>query len=102
MTPRSNDGGRDILVYDDTAVGRHLFLVECKRYAPDHPVDVRLVRQFYGVIESERASAGALVTSSYFTEPARRFPEEKDIAYRLSLRDFDDLAAWLARHSNSA
>jgi hypothetical protein len=98
LTPKAKDDGRDILVYDHSEVGQHLFLVECKRYAPDNPVDVGIVRQLFGVIEGERASAGVLVTTSHFTEPARRWPVDRDLQYRLSLRDYDNLTAWIAKH----
>jgi Restriction endonuclease len=99
LTPASKDGGRDVMVFEDTPLGRHLFLVECKRYGPENPVDVALIRQLYGVIEGENASAGALVTSSFFTAPARLWPVERNLSYRISLRDYDDLGAWIRRHA---
>lgn len=102
LTPSSNDGGRDVMVFHDSALGRHLFLIECKRYAPDRPIEVGLVRQLYGVVEGERASAGALVTSSYFTKPAKAWPSEMKVEYRLALKDFDDLTTWVRRHAPMA
>ena len=98
LTPRSNDGGRDVMIFEDTAFGRHLFLIECKRYAPDRPIDVTLVRQLFGVVEGERASAGVLVTSSFFTGPAKAWPKEMKIEYRLGLKVFDDLGKWIRKH----
>jgi len=102
LTPPSNDGGRDILVYNNTDLGRHLFLVECKRYARDRPIDVGLVRQFYGVVEGERATAGALVTTSYFTGPAATWVPERNLEYRISLVDYSGLADWLRRLATRA
>jgi HJR/Mrr/RecB family endonuclease len=67
LTRRTRDGGRDILAFADSPIGRHLYYVECKRYAPSRPVDVSLVRQLYGVVEADRATAGLLVTTSRFT-----------------------------------
>ena len=98
LTPPQGDGGRDILVFNDTVLGRHLFLVECKRYAPDRPIDVGLVRQFYGVVEGERATAGALVTTSYFTGPATAWAPDRNLEYRISLVDYNGLQEWLRRH----
>ena len=102
LTPEKKDGGRDVLVYDATELGRHLFLVECKRYAPDNPIDVSLVRQFYGVVEGERATAGALVTTSYFTKPALEWLPDRKLEYRVSLKDYESLAAWLRKTSRAA
>jgi HJR/Mrr/RecB family endonuclease len=99
LTPSSRDGGRDIMAFAETAIGQHLYYVECKRYAPDNPIDVRLVRQLYGVVEADRATAGLLVTTSRFTKDAKAFGE--CVSSRLSLREYDHLTSWLAKHSKS-
>ncbi len=95
LTPPSKDGGRDILATLRTPLGRHLWLVECKRYAPDRPVQVHLVRQLAGVVHTEDATGGILVTTSRFTRGARRLVEEK-MPHRLALRDYFDLQSWLS------
>jgi hypothetical protein len=93
LTPRSRDGGRDILACLETPIGEHLYLVECKRYAANRPVGVELVRQLYGIVEIERATAGLLVTTSTFTSGA--YDLQRTIGHRLGLRDYDDLVNWL-------
>jgi hypothetical protein len=95
LTPPTRDGGRDILAAQRTAVGDHLTLVECKRYAQHRAVDVALVRALLGTVEHERATAGLLVTTSSFTGPARAFAEP--VRYRLTLKDYADLTNWLGR-----
>ena len=95
LTPASGDGGRDVLAYNNTIAGKHLYLVECKRYSPERPVGVGLVRQLYGVLELERATAGMLVTTSNFTKGAREFRDS--IEYRIDLKDYAALARWLRR-----
>lgn len=97
ITPATRDGGRDILAFHETAVGSHLYLVECKRYRPDRPVAVSLVRQLYGVVTQERATAGLLVTTSHFTTDALRFRET--IRNQLTLKDYHQLAAWIRKCS---
>jgi len=92
ITPRSKDGGRDLLAFQKTGVGTLVTLVECKRFSPDRKVGVSLVRSLYGVVEHERASHGVLATTSSFTRGARNF--QQTLKYRLSLNDFDDLARW--------
>jgi len=93
LTPSTNDGGRDILVVSDTSLGKHLYYVECKQYSKDNPVGVELIRALYGVVEADKATAGLLVTTSYFTKGAKSFHES--LKHRLSLRDHDDLIEWL-------
>ena len=99
LTPPHKDGGRDILAYLKTPAGENLFYVECKRYSSTNPVGIRLVRELFGIVESERATAGLLVTTSRFTEGALRFRES--VHYRMSLKDFEDLAWWLNQHSKA-
>jgi HJR/Mrr/RecB family endonuclease len=93
LTPQTRDGGRDILAVHKDSIGTLLFLIECKRYAPDHPVGVAVVDRLYGVTLRERASHGVIATTSRFTEPAIR--RAHDVRYQLSLRDYDDLVGWL-------
>lgn len=95
LTPTSRDGGRDILAFHESALGRHLYLVECKRYAPSRPVDVGLVRTLYGVIEHERASSGIIVTTSSFTADAMKFRSR--VEYRLHLKAYSDVKEWIRK-----
>jgi restriction endonuclease Mrr len=97
LTPLTRDGGRDIIVVSDTPFGRHLHLVECKRYSENNPIDVRLVRSLYGVVEAERATAGMLVTTTRFTPPAVEFIDS--VKNRLSKKDYNDLAIWIKKHA---
>src|SRR5687768_8118115 len=68
LTPATGDGGKDIYVRTRNEFGSFLYLVECKRYAPDHSVGVEIVRSLYGTLQIERATAGILVTTSAFTK----------------------------------
>lgn len=95
LTPRTRDGGRDVLAWFTTPVGRFLYLVECKRYAPERLVGVGLVRQLYGVVEEERASGGIFVTTSRFTKDAWGF--EGRCGSRMKLADYRTLVDWLDR-----
>jgi hypothetical protein len=93
LTPRSKDGGLDIRAIRKDSVGTLLYLIECKRYAPERPVGIDIVRALYGVAISERASCGLVVTTSHFTRGAKEFAEKNK--YQLSLRDYNDLVKWL-------
>lgn len=49
-------------------------LVQCKHWAR-RDVDVKVVRELYGVMASERASSGMIVASGGFTAEARNFAQ---------------------------
>lgn len=93
LTQRSRDGGKDMFAHKDDGVVKSLFLVECKRYAPQKLVGVKLVREFWGVIEADRATGGVLVTTSGFTLDAQRF--QGTVEHRLTLRDYTAIQQWL-------
>ena len=89
LTKATRDGGKDIILYADGPTGHNMFYVECKKYDKENPVGVRLVRNLYGVVEADKATAGILVTSSSFTKDAREFA--KDVYRRLTLYDYMEL-----------
>jgi restriction system protein len=93
LTPPSGDRGVDIYARRQGALGPTLYVVECKKYRLDRPVGPDLVRALYGVVERERASGGILATTSVFTAGARA-EVEGELAYRMSLRDGDDIIGW--------
>ena len=57
LTPASKDGGKDIYAAKQDHLGTFLYIVECKKWAPDNPVGVGLVRQLNGVVHAEQATA---------------------------------------------
>lgn len=95
LTPTSRDGGIDIYVAKKDALASLLFLVQCKRNALDNPVQVKLIRELYGVVEEHRATGGILATTSVFTKGAKEFTDR--MKYRLSLQDYLDLHKWIQR-----
>jgi len=93
VTPASRDGGKDIVAFLPTALGPHLCLIETKLFRLDRPVGVGIIRGLYGVVEDADASSGALITTSYFTDPAIQFA--KAHPNKLHLHDFDALKKWI-------
>lgn len=76
-TPYSNDGGIDLLATYEKPVFSGKYIIQCKNYTglvgqPD-------VRDLYGVIMSENANKGILITPSNFTEQAYSFAKGKNI-----------------------
>ncbi len=73
LTPSQGDGGRDIIARRNEPGRRETLYVECKRY--EAKVGVEIVRRLIGVISTELANKGVVVTSSDFTLGARRLAE---------------------------
>jgi len=98
ITPATRDGGKDIYAYIRNQVCSMLMFVECKRYAPDHPVGIDIVQRLYGVQTSQHANKSMIVTTSFFTLPATK--EARRYESLMDLRDYDDLKKWLARYAD--
>jgi restriction system protein len=80
------DGGVDLALTRDGET----YLVQCKQWKA-HKVGVNIVREHLGVMVSQGAAGGFIVTSGVFTEEARRFAETSSIR----LIDGDRLAAMI-------
>jgi restriction system protein len=66
-TPDGPDGGVDLVARKDG----EKYLIQCKHWKR-HKIDVRVVREFLGVLYKAGASGGTIVTTGSFTEPARK------------------------------
>lgn len=93
LTQFSKDGGKDLYVAHKSGLGSALYVVECKRYGPDNPVGVGIVRQLYGVVQAEQLTGGLVATTSYFTKDAQEF--QQSVKYHLSLADYVELRRWI-------
>lgn len=93
ITPFSKDGGKDICAAKKEALGSFLYIVQCKKYAPNRPVGVEVVRELYGVVQVEKATAGIVATTSHFTKGAKDL--QSQLSYQMSLKDYVDVQEWL-------
>lgn len=94
LTPETRDGGFDILaIRNDALGGDHLHLIECKRYAAHRKIDVGIVRSLLGVVHSNDAHKGHLVTTSFFTPDAMAFTNHN--RSQLLLSDYHKVVNWL-------
>lgn len=98
LTPASKDGGFDIRAVRKTDVGHGLYFIECKRYSEQNKVGVEVVRGLNGIVESEKATGGVVVTSSFFTKGAFDFRDRN--RYRLDLADKDRLQEYLKNYGS--
>lgn len=69
------DGGVDLRLGRDGA----LTLVQCKQWPSGRPVSMEKVRELYGVMHAENASAAKFVATTTFTSEAVSFAQDKPI-----------------------
>lgn len=77
MTKTTGDGGIDIVAYNYQPLLSGKYIIQCKRYSGS--VGEPIIRDLYGVVTSERANKGILMTTGTFTAPAIRFAEGKPL-----------------------
>ncbi len=97
LTAKTRDGGKDLYALRKDGLGSFMFVVECKRYNPNNLVGVGVVRSLHGVAQHERANGAIVMTTSFFTEPAKQFA--RDLKGQMSLKNFVDLQTWLREAS---
>ena len=71
------DGGIDMVAIKGDAIVGGKFIIQCKRFSGS--VGNAVIRDLFGVVHSESANKGVLITNSTFTKEARRFAEGKPI-----------------------
>jgi restriction system protein len=89
LTPASGDEGADVYVVSRNDLGRALWVVQAKRNAPDRKIKAGVVRELLGTVMAKEASAGILITTSFFQPGAKDL--ERRFKYRLNLKDYLDL-----------
>lgn len=77
LTPASKDGGKDIEAALTVKGFRHRYYFECKKYAPANRIGEEILNALLGVISRKCGiiTAGAVMTTSEFTKPARNMFE---------------------------
>jgi hypothetical protein len=72
VTSRSGDKGADVLVWHPSGISESpLKAVQVKRYNPSLRVGIAEIQRMKGVVIDFQARAGEIVTTSWFTSPAR-------------------------------
>jgi len=94
LTPRTRDGGVDIIAVEHSAyTGNSVHLIECKRYGPTNKVGIGVVQRLLGTVTQRRATKGILVTTSSFTQDAIRVAEET--RHTITLNNYNSILGWL-------
>ena len=87
---RSGDGGIDGMIKGDI-LGLDEVYIQAKRW--EGVVGAPVVRDFVGALEGRRARRGVLITTSHFTDDARRYVER--IEKKIVLIDGEQLAQYM-------
>jgi restriction system protein len=94
LTPRSADGGRDIIARRSD-FGAIRVLDQAKLYKPGHLVDAEEVRAMWGVLDRDRRASKAVVTTTSRFAPGVYKEFADSMPTRLDLRDGEQLNRWL-------
>ncbi len=71
------EGGIDLIAYNYQPLLSGKYIIQCKRYLGS--VGEPIIRDLYGVVMSERANKGILMTTGTFTKSAVNFADGKQI-----------------------
>ncbi len=91
---QSGDGGVDGVI-DEDALGLDRVYVQAKRYAPGNSIGSGAIRDFFGALDTFKASKGLFVTTSDFSRDARKTAE--NLSKRIVLIDGQRLAELMMR-----
>ena len=78
QTDYSNDGGVDLIAEYFKPLFSGKYIVQCKNYT-NNLVGQPELRDLYGVVMSEKANKGILITTSDFTTQAKNFAKDKNL-----------------------
>lgn len=78
QTDYSNDGGVDLIAEYNQPLFSGKYIVQCKKYT-DNLIGQPELRDLYGVVMSENANKGILITTSDFTTQAKNFAKGKNL-----------------------
>lgn len=90
LTPRTGDGGVDIIAQSSKPGQKTRFLIQCKRYSKN--VKPESVRAMYGVVSRRKCNKGIVVATSDFTRTSKAEADKDDI---LELVNFTSLVKLL-------
>lgn len=97
----SKDGGIDVLAErNDSLLGALRSIWQAKKYATDHKVQLRHLRELSAVVDRDRATKGVIVTTSSLTRGAIDWIQRD--TYRLEAKDGRYIERWVKRRLNEA
>jgi len=94
LTPRSGDGGKDIIASHSVQGIPLTFYFECKKYAESNKIQLDTMRSLLGTVahDSRKVNKGILVTTSTFTKGCKEFIMAES---RVDGKDYDGVLGWI-------
>lgn len=95
LTPRSRDGGKDIIASHSIQGIPLTFYFECKKYAESNKTQIETMRTLLGTVahDSQKVNKGVLVTTSTFTKGCKDLILAES---RLDGKDYNDILGWVS------
>ena len=91
---RSGDGGVDGVI-DQDPLGLDRVYVQAKRYG-ENAIGPSAIRDFFGALDQFKAAKGLFITTSTFSDSARK--TAKDMSKRIVLIDGDELTRLMIQY----
>lgn len=91
LTKATRDGGKDIILRKPDILGDMIYYVECKHHNEKNKVGIDIIRQFTGVIETDKVNGGIIATTSFFSKDATDWIMKKDLNYKIQMHDFNKI-----------
>ncbi|MGN7397813.1 restriction endonuclease [Peribacillus frigoritolerans] len=97
VTKRTNDEGLDGVIKEDK-LGLDNIYVQAKRYAVNNSVGRDVVQSFSGALDGKGARKGVFITTSHFTDGARKYAERLE-SKKIILIDGIELSKLMIAHN---
>jgi len=94
LTAQTRDGGTDLICLKKDLNIPFKMAIETKKYSPDKPIGVGLVRNFVGSNVITNANKLLFVTTSSYTKDARKYANSNMLTNLLELKEFPDIIKW--------
>ncbi len=94
LTPRSHDGGKDVIASHEINGIPLSFYFECKKYSEGNKIQLETLRALLGTLahDARDVNKGVLVTTSTFTKGSNEFILSEA---RLDGKDYDGILGWI-------
>jgi len=98
LTPKSRDGGRDILAVIKIPPNKEILtIVECKQHSPKNKIGQAIVERFlFTIMRNDISNRGLIATTSTFTKGAKLVQEKHK--WILDLYNHNDITDWLKNY----